>query len=179
LLRVIAQQRLARRRVLVHLQRLAVRAQAAERIGTAGAALVDQEHIALLAHLAQRGIDDDRHFTGRLAGAAGEEEHRVRLAVAAVIRFQPGNAQVDLAALGMGAVLGHLQRAALGFHVGAGADRGQRARTELDRPVALARRVVAVGGTGSGCTAAGKHRAGKQHAGRSPGQSEMVFLHRA
>ncbi len=41
------------------------------------AALVDQEHVALLAHLAQCGIDDDRHLAGRLAGAAGQEEHRV------------------------------------------------------------------------------------------------------
>ncbi|KAG1177320.1 hypothetical protein G6F35_016398 [Rhizopus arrhizus] len=127
---------------------LAIRAEAAERVGTAGTALVDQEHVALLAHLAQRAVDDDRHFAGGLPGATGQEEHRIRLAGSAAARFQPGDAQVDLAAAGVGAVLRHLQGRALGFDIGAGTFGGQRAGLEIDGAEAAAWGVAGALGVG-------------------------------
>src|SRR3546814_7920430 len=68
---------------------------ALQRIGLAGAALVHQHHAALVAHVLERrrhrGIAGGR----RLARAAGEQEHRVGLQVAVLVRSEEHTSELQ------------------------------------------------------------------------------------
>ena len=82
-----------------------------ERRRAAGAALVDEHDVAVLAHAGQRrgeGAEEAR----RLAGAAGEDEQRVGARIERV-GGQHRDRKRDLAAVGLVAVLRDLERAAL------------------------------------------------------------------
>ena len=123
------------RRSLAEVIRIAVgvaafRVLAGERIRLAGAALVDQHDVARLAHLAERPVDGRPDLHGRLARAAGKEEHGIVRRRPFVGRGQPGDVQRHLAAFGSGRILGHLVGRALRLDVGGQVGRRQRAGRE-------------------------------------------------
>ena len=86
---------------------------AVERIGLAGAALIDEDDVAVGLDAAEQLRERRGHLRGALARAAGEEEQRIGLRVAAE-RRQHDDLQVDRAALARLAVLEDRQRAAVG-----------------------------------------------------------------
>ena len=96
------------------LQRIVV-AVAVERVRLAGAALIDEDDVAIVLHARNNVADGLGELGGALAGAAGEEEERIGLRISAQ-RRQDDDVQVDLAALLGGAILVDLERAAIGVY---------------------------------------------------------------
>ena len=82
-----------------------------ERRRPAGAALVDEDDVAILADAGQRGGERTEKARG-LTGPAGENEQRVGARVQRVGR-KDRDEQRDLAAAGLASILGHLEGAAL------------------------------------------------------------------
>ena len=105
---------------------------AVERVRSPGAALVDQDHVALAQHAMKRGGDLRKSLQGGLPRAAGQHHDRVGLGPLAR-RRDAGDLQVDRATVGPAAVLRHSQRAALCRHGGWQPRLGKRAWLELDR----------------------------------------------
>ena len=95
------------------LQRIVV-VVAVERIRLAGAALIDEDDVAIVLHAAEDLADHLGQLGGALAGSAGEEEQRIGLRIGAE-RRQHDDVQIDLAALLGGAILVDLERAAVGI----------------------------------------------------------------
>src|SRR5690606_17255970 len=111
---------------------------ALQRIGAAGAALVDEDDVALPAYLAERGVDLRPYLDRRLARAAGEEEHRVGLLAALVGGRQPRDVQCDPAAAGIVGVLRHLEGGAARLHAADAGSAGQGAGLEHELAVLVA-----------------------------------------
>ena len=84
---------------------------ARQRIGLAGAALVEQQDVVMLAQRRERAGDLRPCVDRRLSGTAGEEDDDVGIGGRGVA-FDQREAQVDLAAVGVVAVFGHGERRA-------------------------------------------------------------------
>jgi len=76
--------------------------------------------VALVAQAGKTARHRGIGLGGRLARAAGEENHRVRRRLGGARRGQR-NLQADLPAFGLAGILGHLEHGALRTHGGAGA----------------------------------------------------------
>ena len=94
------------------LQRIIVTV-AVERVRLAGAALIDEDDVAIVLHALEDRANSFCELRGALAGAAGQEEQRIRLRIGAQ-RRQHDDVQVDLASLLGRAILVDLERAAVG-----------------------------------------------------------------
>ena len=99
-------------------------------VGAAGAALIDQNHIAMFVRLTQRAGNNRPGFRGRLAGSTGKKENRIVCLLFRVAGRYAGNAQADAARAAvvtgfsqrLGRIFGHQQAATLGL----GGERGAR-----------------------------------------------------
>ena len=103
---------------------------ARQAVGAAGAALVHEDDVALVAKPRKATSHRRVRLGGRLARATGEEDHRVGGGFGGA-RCHQGHLQADLAAVGLGRVFGHVQRGALGAERGASAGLGQVAVGEF------------------------------------------------
>ena len=109
----------------------------AQRVRIAGAALVDEDHVALAQHLAERALRGRIRLASALARAAGDHEHGIGLGLLRLARH-PGDRELDPAAIGRGAVLRHFQRRASRIDGGGLQLGGERAGLELERAEARA-----------------------------------------
>ena len=103
-----------------------------ERARGAGAALIDEHHVARAPDTLEGGDDAPEHLGCGLAGPAGEEEERVRSRRARQ-RGNERDAEIDRSTAGIRAVFGNAENAALG---GKG-DAPQPAGRKRDLPCGL------------------------------------------
>ena len=127
-----------------------------------GAALVDQDHVALAQHAMKRGRDLRKSLAGRIAPdrRPASRPDRSRAACPTPRCGHPAG-RLDAPTVGPAAVLRHSQRAALCRHRGRQPRLGKRARLERDRARRRDTAVVVAGGAAyAGISAA--HKASKR-----------------
>ena len=108
----------------------ALRRRAGQQVRLAGTALVHQQDVAALADFLEHRVHRREGLDRGLARTARKQEQRVGRGVGLVVGRQPGDVELDLAAVGSGAILRHLERGALRLQTVAAEDRAQVAGLE-------------------------------------------------